>query len=311
MGSERGQASVEWTAVVAVVALALAAAAATVPAIDGRSVGSWLAHSILCAMRGGCHEADDRALEAAYGERDAALVRRFAPSIVYEPGTHTLPVDFRRCRSHRCADAPDDPSLEVTRSTHTRTPAAAFTHVVHRDGETFIQYWLYYPDSNTVLGPSSAIWNHSPAAWVARYPGWHADDWESFQVRVDAAGRARVRASAHHGYQGCKERQCHNRWIEWTGWTRVSKGSHAGHIPYETEWAVARSRRRGPAPRRVASYRPLYPGRDLHERTTPAAAVELVPIETLPPAALGMDFGKITPPWRKAVYGDPLSDSTS
>src|SRR5919107_693913 len=123
MGSEGGQATVEWTGVVCLVALALGAAVALVPAIDGRSFGSWLARTIVCAVRGGCERGDD-ALNAAYGNADAELVRRFAPNIVYEPGTHTLPIDFRRCRSHSCSDAPDDQSLEVSRSTRTGTPAA-------------------------------------------------------------------------------------------------------------------------------------------------------------------------------------------
>src|SRR5215213_2694397 len=100
MGSERGQASVEWTGAVALVALALGAAIATVPAVDGRSLGSWIAHSILCAMRGRCEDRGADGLRAVYGERDGALLRRYAPNVVYEPGTHTLPVDFRSCRSH-------------------------------------------------------------------------------------------------------------------------------------------------------------------------------------------------------------------
>src|SRR3954451_17092726 len=151
MRSEAGQATVEWTAVVLVVALVLGAAVAFVPAVDGRSFGGFLAHSIVCAARGGCAHRDDP-LRAAYGADTAELVRRFAPNIVYEPGTHTLPIDFRRCQSHRCSDAPDDRSLEVSRSKR-GTPAAAFTHIVHRGGETFLQYWFYYPDSpSTFLG---------------------------------------------------------------------------------------------------------------------------------------------------------------
>ena len=311
MRSERGQASVEWAGVVTVVALVLGAALTLVPAIDGRPVGSWLARSVLCAFRGGCSgTASDDGLHAAYGERDAALVRRYAPNVVYEPGTHTLPVDFRRCRSHRCSDAPDDRSLEVSRSTHTGTPAAAFTHVIRREGETFIQYWLYYPDSTTGFKGSKRAWDASPARLAREYPGFHPDDWEGYQVRIAADGSARVRASSHHWYQGCKESQCRNRWIDWTGWTRVSRGSHAGHIPYETRWEVARARRRGAAVRHVAGYRPLYPGRDLDERTTAGAALELIPIETLSPAALATPFA-VNPPWRKDVYSDPLSDSTS
>src|SRR4051812_9893448 len=115
MAAERGQATVEWTAVVLLVALALGAAVAVAPAVDGRSFGSSVAHAMVCAARGDCSAGND-ALRGAYGARDTELLRRFAPNIVYEPGTHTLPVDFRRCRSHRCSDAPDDQSLEVTAS---------------------------------------------------------------------------------------------------------------------------------------------------------------------------------------------------
>jgi hypothetical protein len=255
--------------------------------------------------RGDCGAGDDR-LAAAYGARDAALVRRYSPNIVYEPGTHTLPIDFRVCRSHHCSDAPDDASLEVTRSTRTGTPAAAFTHVARRGRDTFLQYWFYYPDSPSTFMGSHAVLKHMPGG----DPADHRDDWEGYQVRIGVDGRAFVRATSHHGYQGCKEVQCKNRWIAWTGWTRVSMGSHAGHIPYETHWAVSHARRHGPAMRSVLGYRPLYPGRDLHERTTPAAALTLFPIETLAPVALDSDFGKVIPPWRKEVYGDPLSDST-
>ena len=310
MRCERGQATVEWTGVVTLVALALGAAVAFVPAVDGRSVGSWLAHSILCALRGGCSDGGADALAAAYGAPDAELVRRYAPNIVYEPGTHTLPVDFRRCRSHRCSDAPDDRALKVSRSTHTGEPAVAFTHVVRRDGEVFIQYWLYYPDSTTGFRGSKRAWDNSPAIRAGRYPGFHPDDWEAYQVRIGRDGAAQVRASSHHWYQGCKEPQCRNRWIGWTGWTRVSRGSHAGHIPYETQWEVSPARRRGRATRRVTGYRPLLPGRDLDERTTSAAALELIPIETLSAGALATEF-EVTPPWLKDVYSDPLSDSTS
>jgi hypothetical protein len=312
MTSQRGQATIEWTAVMLLVALTLGAAVAFVPAVDGRSLGSFLAHAIVCAVRGGCDEGD-HALAAAYGSADAALVRRFAPNIVYEPGTHTLPVDFRRCRSHHCSDAPDDRSLDTSRSSR-GVPAAAFTHVLHRGSSTFLQYWLYYPDSNTVLGPSSAIWNNSPLVLAGRYPGFHRDDWEGYQVRLGADGRAVVRATSHHGYQGCKLKSCHNTWTANTGWTRVSKGSHAGHIPLEpvlvrdghVQLALDLSLLR------PYGYRPLYPGVDLHERTTGSAALQLIPIETLSPRVLrSTKWDGISPPWRKEVYLDPLSNSTN
>jgi hypothetical protein len=94
MGTQTGQASIEWLGSVLLVTLSLAAAAAGLGDVDGRSYGGFLAHSIVCAVRGGCAEERD-ALASAYGEPDAALVRRYAPSLVYEPGTYTLPVDFR------------------------------------------------------------------------------------------------------------------------------------------------------------------------------------------------------------------------
>ncbi|MEA2438936.1 MAG: hypothetical protein QOH76_360 [Thermoleophilaceae bacterium] len=210
-------------------------------------------------------------------------------------------------------DAPDDQGLEATRSNR-GVPAAAFTHVVHRGDDTFLQYWFYYPDSNTVVGPSSAIWNHSPLALAGRYPGFHRDDWEGYQVRVGADGRAVVRATSHEGYQGCKQRTCRNRWTAITGWTRVSKGSHAGHIPLEPEFERDGEMQLRPElpVARPFGYRPLYPGVDLHERTTGAAGLDLIPIETLAPdVTRDTRWDEVTPPWRKEVYRDPLSNSTS
>jgi hypothetical protein len=309
MRCERGQATVEWTGLVLLVAIVLGALVAFVPAFDGRSLGSAVAHSIMCSA-GSCNDGN-AALVAAYGDSDAELVRRFAPNIVYEPGTHSLPVDFRRCRANSCSDAPDDKSLDTDRSSR-GVPAAAFTRVVHSGGATFLQYWFYYPDSNTVLGPSDVIWNNSPLRLAGRYPGYHDDDWEGYMVRVDAAGEASVRATSHGGYQGCKERQCRNKWTAWTGWTRVSRGSHAGHIPLETErkQATIEELLHGADFTRVTGYRPLYPGVDLHERTTAGAGLDLIPIETLSPDALSTHWDGITPPWRKEVYLDPLSNSS-
>jgi hypothetical protein len=164
-----------------------------------------------------------------------------------------------------------------------------------------------------VLGPSHAAWSNSPLGLFGRYPGFHHDDWEGYFVRVGADGRASVRASSHSGFQGCKERACRNKWTAWTGWTRVSKGSHAGHIPLDGEWRLrAALGMDGPHVRAWREYRPLYPGRDLHERTTGAASLELIQLESLPSDVLsGARFDGIEPPWRKEVYRDPLSDTTS
>src|SRR3954453_1977125 len=134
MRSESGQASVEFVATILLVAMAFASALAFVPAFDGRPLGASIARAIVCAVRGDCES--DAALRAAYGERDAALVRNHMPSLVYEPGTYTLPVDYRECRSHRCSDAPDDRGLDVHRAADGGAQATAFTRVVPRGGQT-------------------------------------------------------------------------------------------------------------------------------------------------------------------------------
>lgn len=321
MASERGQATIEWTAVVLLVALAFAAlVAAAAPHIDGRSYGGFLARRILCSFRGGCDDGQD-ALVAAYGRRDAALVREFAPSIVYEPGEREIPIDYRRCRTTKCGNAPDDRTLDVSR-TDAGVPASAFTRVVHEGGRTFIQYWLYYPDSNTTwagsdkaykvatapLNLAHKLWGKIPRA--PRYPGFHNDDWEGYQVELGPRGDALVRATAHHGYQYCKQRQCENEWGPWTGWTRVSRGSHAGHIPLKTH--IRGVRLGGGFPFVSGSYRierPAYPGVDMQERTTVGADLRLIPLESLDRRA-APHFDDIAPPWRKAVYSDPLDDGT-
>jgi hypothetical protein len=313
--SERGAATVEWTGLVLVVTIALGATAAVGQRIDGRSYGAFLVHSIVCAIRGGCDDGDE-ALAAAYGSRDAALVREYAPGIVYEPGERALPVDFRECRSRYCSDAADDPRLDVHRSSRTGHAATAFTRVVRDGGETFIQYWLYYPDSTSTVLNAAGAWNTARGALggvgigAPEYPGYHRDDWESYQVRIDGRGRASVRASSHGGYQWCKEARCSNRWGGATGWTRVSRGSHAGHIPVRPRLTDARLTARPPFVETRYRYRPQYPGRDLRERTTTSPALRLVPIERVPPASYRQLDPDVAPPWRKEVYADPRSDST-
>jgi hypothetical protein len=321
MASERGQATIEWTAVVLIVALAFAALLAVgVPRLDGRSYGGALAHAIVCAARGGCDDGRDQ-LVSAYGSDDAALVREYAPSIVYEPGEKEIPIDYRTCRTNKCGNAPDDRSLDVSR-TDAGVPASAFTHVVHRDGQTFIQYWFYYPDSNSTWAASDKgwsvatspiklghkIWGKLPKA--PRYPGFHHDDWEGYQVQLGPDGEARVRATAHHGYQYCKQRQCNDEWGPWTGWTRVSRGSHAGHIPLSTH--IRGVSLDGSFPFARGSYDisgPAYPGVDIHERTTVGSDLRLIPLETVDQGS-APPFDGISPPWRKPVYSDPTSDST-
>jgi hypothetical protein len=120
-------------------------------------------------------------------------------------------------------------------------------------------------------------------------------------------GRVFARASAHNGYAGRKrwpnlnelpgepslprasrggvriERRARTgAWTPHTGWTRVTRGSHAGHIP---------------------------DGPHDDERRTESDGVALVPIERLSPGDLATSFA-IVPPWRKPVYADPERTDT-
>lgn len=264
----------EWIAAVLLVALVLAGAAIAVEA-------PWLPRALRCAVLTGC-QGEEEELGRAYGDELAVLVRQYAPSIAYEHGTYTLPVDFRECRRHWCADAPDRAGLDVNQPTRGDGQATVFTHVKDwrsSGSGVYIQYWLYYPDST----------------WIGRPRiGHHEDDWESYQVHVDEHGLVWSRASAHHGYVGKKglindlsqtglmpKSWKADGWTESTGWTRVSKGSHAGHIPD------------GPA----------------SDRRTSADGLRFVPIETLSEADRATVF-PMTPPWRKQVYEDPESKDT-
>ena len=287
---ELGQASVEWIALVLVCALALAALAALGPWVDGRSLGGFLAHRIACAVSGDCADGA-AALANAYGTRDAALVRAHAPSLVYERGERQLPVDWRRCRERSCANAPDEGGLDVHRSDAVAR-ATVFTRLQRRGGRTYIQYWLYYPDSNTTFAGADRAWE---ASWLlprlrelvsgsGDWPGYHRDDWESVQVRLDPDGSAWVRASSHGHYQGCKSDECRNRWAPHEGWARVSYGSHAGHIPVG--------------------------GVDRRERTTTAEGLRLIPLETHDRRGYRRRDDDVSPPWRKEVYEDPVSDGS-
>jgi hypothetical protein len=179
---EHGQATIEWAGLVMLVSLVLCALLSRGLRVDGRAFGGFLTHRIVCAVEGGC--GDSRAaLAAAYGGRDAALVRAHAPNLVYEPGELQLPVDYRRCRRPECARAPDDPDADIHRS-DAGERATVFTRLIRRRGLVYLQYWLYYPDSNTAWAGSDQIWERSVLLpLVGRlltgspdYPGFHRDD---------------------------------------------------------------------------------------------------------------------------------------
>jgi hypothetical protein len=296
---------VEFVALLLLACLALGALGAGAGhALDGRSYGGFLARHLVCAVRG-CEE--DRLIQA-YGKRDAALVRAFAQGLVFEQGERQLPVDWRVCRRRGCAEAPDDRDLDahLTAAGHRAT---AFTRVVRRRGRLYVEYWLYYPDSDTTLGPSKQLWSLVAGA-LGDYPGFHSDDWEGAVVRL-RRGRAEVRVTSHGGFQGCKWRRCESRWVRTTGWVRVSRGSHSGHVPFRGERPLRASPQAGPRVyvpatgrlRRIA----LIPGAGLRERTATAEGLLLVPLETLDRRSYAPLDPDVRPPWRKDAYSDPES----
>ncbi len=322
MAGEHGQAAVEWVGLTLLLALSLGALLSFGPAIEGRSFGGFLAHRIVCAVKGGCADGD-RVLVRAYGESDAALVREHAPNLVYEPGERQLPVDWRRCRRPACAVAPDDRGVDVHRADR-GARATVFTRVLRRGGRTYIQYWLYYPDSNSAIAGSDRAWEHRHLVPVVGgvlralgdYPGYHEDDWESYFVRIDPDGRAWVRASSHGHWQGCKLASCRNSWTARTGWTRVSRGSHAGHIPLRSEPTTGRERVAPPGSRYEGMRRlrwrhfPQLPGVDIHERTSTAEGLRLIPLETHDRGGYRPLDEDISPPWQKDAYDDPESEES-
>jgi len=265
MRSERGQATVEWSGVALLLALLFATAAFVVARTDAWRLADGVLHALVCAVEGGCEERDSLAL--AYGDETAALVRRYSPNVVYERRSAALPIDFRRCRKTDCSDGPDAAS-EIARS-RAGLPVTAFTRVVDRrsrGGSLYLQYWFYYPESFTggmgrKLGPLADDW-----------PGFHRDDWEGYQVRVAPGGAVSARATAHGGYGA--------GWSRWTGWYRVSGGSHAGHLVHS----------------------------NTGERTTSGAKLALIPLERL--TGTGRYAFEVSPPWRKDVYRVPESASS-
>jgi hypothetical protein len=309
---ERGQASPEWVALVALVALMSVVLAAGVgPRLPGAALARTIAGRLVCAIE--LSDACDRdpELVAAYGADLARALRRHAPQIAYEEGMHALPVDYRRCRSPSCADGPGEGL--VWRS-WTGEPAAAFVHVIDcragaaapfagvndpvdcRDGHggnLYLQYWLYYPDSATARGVP-----------VVGSNGFHEDDWEGYQVRIGRDGRGYSRASSHHGYnyeQGAANAASdlgwgpiraatetiglrpHNGWGPETGWLFVSGGSHAGN----------------------AKANPFR-----YSRATPGRRLKLIPLD---PAATGEERPvafAVTAPWLKGAWLDPEAEGT-
>jgi hypothetical protein len=310
-GDRRGQATVEWLGLIALVALALAALASVAGArIPGLLLAKAIAQRIVCAVRLSEDCRSSPALEAANGAELAALLQAHAPTLLYEQGMTVLPVDYRRCRDDGCASGPEagavarsssgQPAVAFTHAIDCRAEAAAATEAAGGDcsagpaGNLYLQYWLYYPGSATAEGSTFLKRPIRTVSSKLGHPTYHPDDWESYQVRIGPEGRF-ARASSHRGYSyvigglaGYSLRR--DRSGDWTvrrlpstvnGWgpeggmLYISGGSHAGNA---------------------------YTGKTV-ARTTKDHRLRLIPIETI----AGRDsasFG-VTPPWRKRVYFDP------
>ena len=302
-GEERGQATVEWVALLLLTALLFLALIAAGVRLPGVSLARAVASRILCAaaVADSCG-GDEPALIAAYGSEVGAIVRDDMPALVFEQGSRALPVDFRRCRDTSCGDGPD--SGLVVR-TDAGLPVTAFVHVIDcreaarrpagadcsgdRAGNLYIQFWTYYADSATLRGVP-----------VAGRRGYHRDDWESVQFRIGPDGEVAQRASSHHGYNNAKGlanaasdagigplrdlaeavgARPRGGWGPASGILFVSGGSHAGNVQESS--AI--------------------------DRLTPGSRVHLVPLE--PVAESGAAFA-ISPPWRKRVWLDPEAEGT-
>jgi hypothetical protein len=149
----RGAASVEYVALAALIglliAIAVAALAASPPRSADRELGEMIARRIACAPRYPV-PCGRNPLALAYGFPLGKLVRHLAP----DPGVEgsELPVDFRYCRRPSCAA----PGHRVT----------AFTSVedLRRSGDGVrITYWLYRPG----LGWSRVVRSGGPAEIAA------------------------------------------------------------------------------------------------------------------------------------------------
>jgi hypothetical protein len=298
---ERGQSTLEWVGTALVVAALFLALLAAGTALPGGSLARAIAARILCAaaLADGC--GDEPGLIAAYGTEVGKLARRHMPTLLFETGSRALPIDFRRCRSSRCGDGT---ARGLVHRSDAGLPVTAFVHVVDcrpgegerseaegadcsgpRAGNLYLQYWLYYADSATLRGVP-----------VAGEAGYHRDDWESVQLRVDPEGHVEERASSHHGY---------NDGLSVRNW-----GSDAGVGPLRDAAKALGARREngwGPETHLLLVSGGSHAGNTVGfagvDRFTPGRRVHLVPLE--PIATPGSPAFAISPPWRKRVWADP------
>jgi Flp pilus assembly pilin Flp len=145
---ERGSATVEQAALVALIALLLIAAISAIAAggkVDaGRTLAGALGRRLSCAPRlpDACRH---HPLVPAYGWPLARLTRALATAPTALPsssGLPLMPVDFRRCRSESCAIAAGP---HLTASGRRTTAFTELTDQRDSSGWVEIVYWEYRP----------------------------------------------------------------------------------------------------------------------------------------------------------------------
>ncbi len=294
---EDGQASLDWLGVVLVVSLAFAAMVAAGVHLPGVGLARALAERLICAVNlgEGCG-GQPSALTLAYGAEVAELVSLRAPTLEYEEGMLSVPVDWRTCREDACANGPA--SGETTES-DAGEPVTLFSHVVNcldpqapeppearcegdAAGNLYLQYWAYYPDSATTPFDEKLFGR----------AGYHPDDWESFQVRIGPNG-IEERASSHHGYNDETGDAVND-----TGW-----------LPGKAAWSTA-SGRYWISSKSHAGRVGTWQGAP--HRWTPSESVRVIPLETMRDE-WGEYIGSTEhlPAWLKDVYLDPEATGTS
>jgi hypothetical protein len=304
---ERGQGTVEWIALLCIVALAFTGLVAVGVRVPGAALARAVASRILCAAALADHCGDEPALIGAYGSEVGRLVREHMPSILFERGSRAVPVDFRRCRETDCGDAP---RRGFVRRTDAGLPVAAFVHVVDcrrgeaehaeaggadcsgdRAGNLYIQYWTYYADSATLRGVP-----------IVGSEGYHRDDWEGVQIRIRPDGSVDERASSHNGYND-RPGPVHG-WASDAGIEPVKRAEEAVGLRSPNGWGAESHLLIVSGGSHAGSVSGITP----IERLTPGRSVHLIPLESV--AATTTARFAISPPWRKQVWRDPEASGT-
>jgi hypothetical protein len=197
---ERGQGTIEYVGLLGMLAL-LAALLAIAMAGDAPSI-PW-SHLLQSPRRS--HTPDERALR---NPLSGPLIAAAAPSIVLERDDFgddlAVPVTDA-CRYPGCA-------------TYGKAQCVLYVHVVKTPERTVLEYWTYYPRSQTDHLPLRAL------------QGFHRDDWEGLEVAFSAGGQLLgARGSAHLGWNGAgpwwDERR--DNWAPYGGVIYRAAGSHA------------------------------------------------------------------------------------